>query len=235
MRGCSRRGWSSAVNHGARRGAMLIVTGLIVAGLIVTGLILPALPAQAQQAEFSQRGIPAEATAENGVVARDRALASARRIAWGRVAGDNAARGLSDAQIEALVESIVIEEERTGPTRYAGVVTVNFRRTGTAAVLSGVDPATALAPRNMATVATVEAVARYAGMTEWLEIRRRLAASPEVARIDVVAISLDRARLRIALRAAPPAAAEALATGGIVLAPQAGAADAWRVGLGARS
>ncbi len=225
MRGCSRRGWSSAVNHGARLGAMLIVMGLI----------LLALPAQAQQAEYSQRGVPAEATAENGVVARDRALASARRIAWGRVAGDNAARGLSDSQIEALVESIVIEEERTGPTRYAGVVTVNFRRSGSQAVLSGVDPETALAPRNMATVATVEAIARYGGMAEWLEIRRRLAAAPEVARIDVVAISVDRARLRIALRAAPPAAAEALAESGILLAPQAGAPDPWRVGLGSRS
>ena len=225
MRGCSRRGWSSAVNHGARLGAMLIVRGLI----------LLALPAQAQQAEYSQRGVPAEATAENGVVARDRALASARRIAWGRVAGDSAARSLTDAQIEALVESIVIEEERTGPTRYAGVVTVNFRRSGSQAVLSGVDPETALAPRNMATVATVEAIARYGGMAEWLEIRRRLAAAPEVARIDVVAISVDRARLRIALRAAPPVAAEALAESGILLAPQAGAPDPWRVGLGSRS
>lgn len=225
MRGCSRRGWSSAVNHGARLGAMLIVMGLI----------LLALPAQAQQAEYSQRGVPAEATAENGVVARDRALASARRIAWGRVAGDSAARSLTDAQIEALVESIVIEEERTGPTRYAGVVTVNFRRSGSQAVLSGVDPETALAPRNMATVATVEAIARYGGMAEWLEIRRRLAAAPEVARIDVVAISVDRARLRIALRAAPPVAAEALAESGILLAPQAGAPDPWRVGLGSRS
>ena len=225
MRGCSRRGWSSAVNHGARLGAMLIVMGLI----------LPALPAQAQQPEYSQRGVPAEATAENGVVARDRALASARRIAWGRVAGDNAARSLTDGQIEALVESIVIEEERTGPTRYAGVVTVNFRRSGSQAVLSGVDPATALAPRSMATVATVDALARYGGMAEWLEIRRRLAAAPEVASIDVVAISIDRARLRIALRAAPPAAAEALAGSGIVLAPQTGAPDPWRVGLGSRS
>ena len=225
MRGCSRRGWSSAVNHGARLGAMLIVMGLI----------LLALPAQAQQPEYSQRGVPAEATAENGVVARDRALASARRIAWGRVAGDNAARSLTDGQIEALVESIVIEEERTGPTRYAGVVTVNFRRSGSQAVLSGVDPATALAPRSMATVATVDALARYGGMAEWLEIRRRLAAAPEVASIDVVAISIDRARLRIALRATPPAAAEALAGSGIVLAPQTGAPDPWRVGLGSRS
>ena len=225
MRGCSRRGWSSAVNHGARLGAMLLVMGLI----------LLALPAQAQQPEYSQRGVPAEATAENGVVARDRALASARRIAWGRVAGDNAARSLTDGQIEALVESIVIEEERTGPTRYAGVVTVNFRRSGSQAVLSGVDPATALAPRSMATVATVDALARYGGMAEWLEIRRRLAAAPEVASIDVVAISIDRARLRIALRAAPPAAAEALAGSGIVLAPQTGAPDPWRVGLGSRS
>ncbi|MES2713210.1 MAG: hypothetical protein V4653_16645 [Pseudomonadota bacterium] len=225
MRGHSRRGWSSAVNHGARLGAMLIVVGVL--------LLAPT--AQAQQPEYSQRGVPAEATAENGVVARDRALASARRIAWGRVAGDSAARSLSDSQIEALVESIVIEEERTGPTRYTGVVTVNFRRSGSQAVLSGVDPSTALAPRSTATVATVEAVARFGGLTEWLEIRRRLVAAPEVARIEVVAIAIDRARLRIALRSAPVAAAEGLATGGIELTPQSGAPDAWRVGLAGRS
>ena len=40
---------------------------------------------------FTQRGVPAEATAENGVVARERALANGRRAAWERIASASGA------------------------------------------------------------------------------------------------------------------------------------------------
>lgn len=248
MRGFARRNrsWfipgSGANHHGARRSAIPILLALM---LGLSG----AARAQDAAIEYSQRGIPAEASAENGVIARDRALASARRIAWERLAGaaGGGARSLSDSALEGMVESIVIEQERTAPTRYTGRVTVNFSRSRVQAALGTADPGGgpaggATASLNTPAVASVVAVARYGGMSEWLELRRRLATAPQIARVDVVAIATDRARLRLSLRAPAPAAAEQLAQSGIILAPQTGgpqvgapAADAWRVGLAGRS
>ncbi|TDG02636.1 hypothetical protein E2C05_32490, partial [Paracraurococcus ruber] len=77
---------------------------------------------------LTQQGVPAEATAENGVLARERALAAGRRAAFQRMVSEAGvtAPSLSDAQIEDLVNSIVIEQERTSPSRYSGRITVNF-------------------------------------------------------------------------------------------------------------
>ncbi len=56
------------------------------------------------------------------------------------------------------------------------------------------------------------------------------------ARLDVVAISTDRARLRLGLRAPPAVAAEEFARQGLTLSPGSGApGDAWRVGLAGRT
>ena len=196
---------------------------------------------------FTQRGVPAEATAENGVVARERALANGRRAAWERIA-PGSGRSLSDAQIESMVSSIIIEEERTSPTRYTGRITVNFNpgraraHLGGAATVEGGGgasaPAEGTAERRpqgpVPAAATVEVVALYGTLNEWLELRRRLAGAS--ARIDVVAISTDRARLRLGLRAPPGVAAQELATQGITMTPGSGApGDAWRVGLAGRS
>lgn len=230
-----------------------------VAALIATALLLLAVPAAAQDSpaappaiSFTQRGVPAEATAENGVIARERALAAGRRAAWDRIA--NAAgvtRQLSDAQIEAMVSSIIIEEERTSPTRYTGRITVNFNPGRARAYTGGVGTAEQARPGGpttgpggeadavpraappVAVASTVEAVALYGSLNEWLELRRRLRGA---ARVEVVAISTDRARLRLGLRAAPAVAAEELGRQGVALVPGSGApGDAWRVGIAGRS
>lgn len=205
---------------------------------------------------YVQRSVPAEATAENGVIARERAFVAGRRAAWDRIA--NAAgvtRQLSDAQIESMVASIIIEEERTSPTRYAGRITVNFipsrvrAITGSAVAAEGGGGTPAPGPSGGTTAAegdvsarpaapvpvasTIEAVALYGSLNEWLELRRRLRGQ---ARIEVTAISTDRARLRLGLRAAPGVAAQELAQQGITLVPGSGApGDAWRVALAGRS
>ncbi|MBD0272075.1 MAG: hypothetical protein ICV73_09100, partial [Acetobacteraceae bacterium] len=190
---------------------------------------------------LTQRGIPAEATAENGVLARERALASGRRLAWEKLAAEAGAPAgnLSDSRIEGMVSSIVIEQERTSPTRYAGRITVNFdanrvrsalgSRGGTIAGGGGGgasgEPATAgalpaiAAPQGPPASNWVEAVATYRSLGEWLELRRRLSGAAPVASVDVVGIAVDAARLRIGLRTAAPAAAGALAAAGIALAP----------------
>jgi hypothetical protein len=223
-----------------------------VAAILATVMLACALPGapRAQEApaavSYSQRGVPAEATAENGVIARERAFVAGRRAAWDRIASAaGVTRQLSDSQIEGMVTSIIIEEERTSPTRYTGRITVNFNPGRVRAITGGTgtaegtapaapgDPAPRLVPAGPA-AATVEAVALYGSLNEWLEIRRRLVAN--TARLEVVAISTDRARLRLGLRAPPAVAAEDLARQGLTMTPGSGApGDAWRVGLGGRS
>lgn len=249
----------SAQARGKNHVATLIATALLVAAPI--GAVraqddpaLSAAPAAAPAAvSFTQRGVPAEATAENGVVARERALANGRRAAWERIASAaGVTRSLTDAQIESMVSSIIIEEERTSPTRYTGRITVNFNPsrarsyTGGGGVAEGgggtgggseTPPETAAERRPQGPVpaaATVEVVALYGSLNEWLELRRRLAGA--AARLDIVAISTDRARLRVGLRSPPGVAAQELAVQGITMIPGSGApGDAWRVGLAGRS
>src|SRR5215211_5219084 len=103
MLGCRTVSGRAAAPHHARRPA-------------ATAAASPAAAQEAPAAEaaavapagnlFSQRGVPAEATAENGVLARARALAAGRRAAWARLTAEAGLPGgvaLGDAQIEGLV------------------------------------------------------------------------------------------------------------------------------------
>jgi hypothetical protein len=233
-------------NHGRapRAIARALAAALLAA---IPALAPPAGPAHAQAVPednpMVQRGVPAEATAENAVVARDRALASGQRIAYDRMAGQlGLPRGLSDSQIEAMVASLVIESERITPRGYSARITVNFnpqrvaggRAPGGSAPLPGPGSGATVSPSGGPTVATLEAVARYRSFPEWVEITRRLGASPTVARAEVVTVSGEMARIRLALRSQPPDAAVELAQGGLMLGPAAMDArpgEGWRLGL----
>lgn len=211
---------------------------------------LPPAQAPASLNPFSQTGVPAEATAENGVLARERALAAGRRTAWARLSAElglASPPAVSDSQLEAMVSSIVIEQERVTPTRYTGRITVNFnpsraRSAGARAAAppgeAGAAPAPAPegeAPRPTGPASTwLEAVATYRSMEEWLELQRRLRTAGAVASVQVQAIAVDRARVRLGLRSPGPVAAGELAGMGVALVPTApvqGLADSWRVGL----
>ena len=203
----------------------------------------PIAPAavEASPINLNQRGIPAEASAENGVLARDRALAAGRRIAWERALSEAGlpASSLSDQRIEDLVGSIVIEQERTAPTRYTGRITVNFDPNRVRAALGGgtnvpgsTVPAVVAAPASNWLVA----IASYRSMAEWLELQRRLRAAGPVAGVDIQAIAVDQARLRLGLRAPAMDAAAELATLGVALTQGMAASgtqfqSSWRVGL----
>lgn len=220
-------------NHAWGRGA------ITAAAMLCGVLLLPALTAAQTSLSLDtptgagapgdnplvQRDVPAEAVAENAVMARDRALAAGQRIAYERMA---AAMGLpltaSDQQIEAMVSSLVIESERITPRGYSARITVNFNPAGT-----GPRPPQA-APPITAAVASVEAVARYRSFREYVDLTRRLAAQPAVARVEVLAISGEAARLRLGLRSQPEAAAADLTQAGLLLG-QGAPGEGWRIGL----
>jgi hypothetical protein len=209
----------------------------------VQGLTTPAPQAVVPPVNPTQRGVPAEATAENGVLARDKALASGRRAAWQRLLAEAGVSGptLSDSQIEDMVSSIVIEEERTSPTRYSGRITVNFNANRVRGALGsrvpGLVPAAAAAPgapaAGLPASNWLEAVATYRSMAEWLDLMRRLKGAGPVASVDIQAIAVDAARIRLGLRAPTETVVGDLAGRGIQLVPAVGTrpGEAWRVGL----
>lgn len=207
----------------------------------------PAAPAEpaAVSLSFTQRGVPAEASAENGVLAKERALAAGRRAAWEKLLAEAGTSGpsLSDGQIDDMVNSIVIEQERTSPTRYSGRITVNFNPNRVRGALGSRIPglAPAAAPGGAAGTPAaggpasnwVEVVATYRSMAEWLDLMRRLKGAGQVATVDVQAIAVDAARLRLGLRAPTESVIGDLAGLGIQLVPAVGPrpGEAWRVGL----
>jgi hypothetical protein len=210
---------------------------------IVAALLLACLglagPARAQalpdENPLVQRNVPAEATAENAVVARDRALAAGQRLAYGRMATQlGLPANATDQQIEAQVASLVIESERITPRGYSARITVNFRPPGSARG----GPSEAAAPGEPAlgpAIATQEATARFRSLGEYLEIARRLRGAAAIARVELVAISGEGARFRLGLRSPPETAAPDLVAAGLAVAPgEPGPQGAgWRLGLAA--
>ncbi|PWS35497.1 hypothetical protein DFH01_17990 [Falsiroseomonas bella] len=222
-------------NHGGARGAIAALF------LLLALALAPFSGALAQGNPRVQSNVPAEATAENAVVARDRALVSGQRIAYGRMASElGLPTNLSDQQIEALVASLVIESERVTQRGYSARITVNFRDPGQGGQSAEASHATPEGPavQGGPAVTSVEATALYRSFPEYLEIKRRLGAAPAVARVEVLGIAGDMARLRLALRSVPPQAAADLAAAGLQVAPvqpvpgqATPGSEGWRLGL----
>jgi hypothetical protein len=181
-----------------------------------------------------EHGVLAEAVAENAVLARERALAAGQREAYRRIAPRfGLPLSASDAEIEALIDSITIEEERATRTAYSARLTVVFSAAAIAARSRGEPPPPPMGGLGGPAAATIDAAADFATFPEWLELRRRLLAHPQVARVQILSIATDGARLRLFLRDSPEAAAAALAGAGVALQPAEGRQGvAWRVGLG---
>ena len=212
----------------------------LVRGLL--GLVLACvfcLPLAAQDNPLVQRGVPAEATAANAVAARELARASAVRIAFQRMleALDERRATPPDSQLDAMVAAIIIEEERTTATRYIGRVTVQFSPGAVSTALGRPVGGGGLAgpPGSglglnipMAATSTIEAEARLGSLPTWLELRRRMLQSGGVVSVEVLALTMDSARLRLGLRTLPAEAAASLAAMGLAVETSG---PVWQVGL----
>ena len=210
-------------------------------GAVLGTALLTAPMALAQDDPAVQRGVPAEATAANAVLAKERAIANAQRLAYQRYAAATGANpNASAGQIESMVTSMVVEQERSTLNGYSGRYTIRFRGAGSSSgggsssvsaggalpPLSGPSaPAAAPAslppgtPPILPLSSYLEAGTSFRSFDEWLALRRRLLAQPSVGSVDILAISTEGARLRIGLRSPPETAAGELAAGGIALAP----------------
>lgn len=174
------------------------------------------------QGGFVIRDIPVEATGPGPMAAREIAHREGFRLAWRRLleaeAPDQLARlaDLPDSELDRLVEGFEIEREHVTTTRYSAAMTVIFRP----------DPVRALLARGGAGPAQIEAVAVFASLADWTEIRRRLAASPAVSRVELRSLSANAARLGLTLTAGPERAVASLAAVGLVLAREH---EGWRL------
>uniref|UniRef100_UPI003F6FA61F hypothetical protein n=1 Tax=Falsiroseomonas sp. TaxID=2870721 RepID=UPI003F6FA61F len=106
---------------------------------------------------------------------------------------------------------------------------------GGAAAAPGAAEAPAAPVASGPAVATVEALASYRSFAEWVEINRRLGSAAPVARVEVVTIAGDQARLRLGLRSQPPEAATELAGLGLALGQAPAPVDPRLAGLPGRA
>jgi len=103
-----------------------------------------AASAQARDSAYVVGGVPADATAANAAQAQSTALANAQRIGFERLVRrvtppDEFARigqpAVTPQQLDTLVNSVDVEDERRSSTRYIGRVTVRFDQTGVRTLL----------------------------------------------------------------------------------------------------
>ncbi len=202
------------------------------AALILTLAFCP--PLAAQDNPLVQRGVPAEASAENAVAARDAAIAGARRIAFQRMAEQlgGGAPNLNDRQIESLVGAMIVEEERTTATRYIGRFTFQFQAGAVGAALNrpvqGLDAGGGALNIPMAVTGSITATVRTGSLPAWQEARRRMLQSGAVVRVEVMEISMDATRVRLGLSRSAEEAAAALSSVGLAVEPDGAS---WQVGL----
>lgn len=223
-----------------------LATAVVLAGLsapvtvLAQALPLPATTAAPAPNGYSQTGVTAEATAENAVLARESGRAAASRSAYARLAAEMGLPPATDSQIQQMIDSVIVEQERTTRTSYTGRLTVNFNPgrvqsfAGRGSISSPTDSGPGGAPAYVPAASYLEVTTQYSGMQEWLELRRRLLGSAAVSQVDVLTISVDRARLRLGLRAPAGQVAQDLVPAGISLAPGGRPGDGWRVGLAGR-
>ena len=197
-------------------------------------LSLLALPLAAQESPQRQSGIVVEATAADAVQARDRALAQGRREAYNRMAAATGAPAAtaSDAQIEAMIASIIIEQERVTSTRYTGRITVVFNGASGSTPPAQPNPMAAAPAAGQPASSFIEVRASVGSLQQWMTLQRQMLRAGPVASLDIIAISTDAARLRLGLRVPQGDAPSALLSSGVVLTPPARPGDIWRVGLG---
>lgn len=103
-----------------------------------------AASAQGRDNAYVVGGVPADATAANAAQAQSTALANAQRIGFERLVrrvtpteelGRIGLPSVTPQQLDTLVNSVDVEDERRSSTRYIGRVTVRFDQTGVRTLL----------------------------------------------------------------------------------------------------
>jgi Uncharacterized protein conserved in bacteria (DUF2066) len=183
-------------------------------------LILALLgPFSAARAEdpWEVRDVAVDATAENGMAARDKAIAQGYARAFDklveRVAADPAAApkpGLQ--QLDSLVRDFEVQNERGSATRWIGVLTVRFRPDRTQAYLSrsGVKFAAGAIEPPAGSEAALPGFEPWTGPTQrfglvlpisslgdWVAARDALQRTPGAKKVELTGLARNEARVAV--------------------------------------
>jgi|GEM_PF-3355959 hypothetical protein len=151
---------------------------------------------------YTVADVNADVTADTAAHARDQALMQAEKAAYAQLcerlnAVDNSAK-LSEDDIAELVQSFEVQSERLSAVRYIGVFTIRFNPSMVQKniVISAVPVKKAETPPP-APVTHMTVAVQADSLAAWLQIKKRLGAVPQVAKIDT--LDLGRGLIHIDL------------------------------------
>jgi len=123
------------------------LAALMLPVLMVLQTLPATAPAQVGSEAYTVRGVEVDVTAGSAAEARDRAFQEGQRLALERLveqlvgpgSGINVA-GLPPAEIDRMVQSFQVQEERTSPGRYRATLTYVFRPDAVRALVGDAAP-----------------------------------------------------------------------------------------------
>jgi hypothetical protein len=176
----------------------------------------PTTPMPAPTDPYTVADVNADVTADHAGHARDQALAQAERAAFVQLCGrlgvaPERASKFSDDDIAILVQSFDLQSERLSSVRYIGVFTIHFKQAAVQKKLGKFLPATAAAAAHLTVTVQTPTLA------SWTQIKRRLSAVPQTAKIDVLDLGRGITHINLAYTGSIDALQQAVTAQGLVL------------------
>lgn len=171
---------------------------------------------------FTITDVNVDVTSDSPAHARDNALMQAQRLAYAQLcarlnAADNSAK-LSDDDLAALVRSFEVQNERLSAVRYIGVFTIHFNQAAVQKKLN-VPPVTVgeVKPVPQGPVSRLTVAVQTDSLAAWAQIKRRLGAVPQVAKIDTLSLGRGVSQIDLSFSGSLDELTEALTQQGFVL------------------
>ncbi len=199
----------------------------------------PASPSSNQSAPSSNNQIytvsdvNADITADTAAHARDQALMQAERSAYTQIcaklnAPDSATK-IDDDSLSALVQSFEVQSEHLSAVRYIGVFTIRFKPAALQKKLgkyllaandaAGNNPLSPDAPKAQPTgpLSHLSVAVQTDTLASWTQIKRRLNAAPQVARIDMIDLGHGLSHIDLSYSGSINDLQQALTSQGLIL------------------
>ena len=184
---------------------------------------------------YTVTDVNADVTADTAAHARDQALMQAERAAFvqlvARSGGAEGVSKLSDDAIAAMVQSFEVQSERLSAVRYIGVFTIRFKPAavqkrigkylgGSTDLVSGVGAGGTTddaKPMPAGTISHLPVAVPVDSIAAWTQIKRRLSAVPQIARVDTIDLGRGLGHLDLSYGGSIDDLENAVTTQGFVL------------------
>ncbi|WP_225765987.1 hypothetical protein [Inquilinus sp. Marseille-Q2685] len=194
---------------------LALAAALLCAGLVPVRAQTPGgAPIAGSASGYSVDSVAVEATAANATEARTKAFAQGPRKALQQLlqqigADPNRVSGMSDADVERLVQSFQVKSEQASPGHYAANLAYTFRSAGVQQLLAGggaAPPAIATAPGTapgtlpqpgFAARGSVTVTVPIAAPADWYDVQGRLTRLGGVVSSSLVSLTARQAVLEL--------------------------------------